>query len=463
MRTFDKDYKYLLANLVPRHRLSADRRKQISDAIASGDAAAMRLVSVLALEDLRQSEYFDRSRTQDENGHVILTYIRNQGSYQIRLILPADEWQTLDTTPPVDKRQPPKVSKHTTARHVAAEMPRAPEPVDTSVNILPDIIRSFSINDGRESSLNRLDRVLDAMPSWFRFAWGRLVLLEGRFGERGTNGDRVVTVPESVILENEIYQNCRRSGNTVVVDGARAKKSGISRPPRISPVEGDEVLELAVAPVVSMGEFWGVLEVWVTPEDNGPLLAQRVAIACSVIRQILENSVRLEDLTSIDKLTQVYNRAFYDKQVRIEMERATRSGTKLSLLILDIDDFRTVNNTMGHRKGDEALGAVADLIRENLRKIDIAFRYGGEEFVVLLPGTAEVEAIHTAERLRAVIAEYDRFRNQKGERYEITVSIGAAVFPDHARTEEELFSRADAALYLAKHRGKNRVEFYHPE
>ena len=77
----------------------------------------------------------------------------------------------------------------------------------------------------------------------------------------------------------------------MVVDSARAKKSGISRPTRISTVEGDEVLELAVAPVVSMGEFWGVLEVWVTPEDNGPLLGQRVAIACSVVRQILENSV----------------------------------------------------------------------------------------------------------------------------------------------------------------------------
>jgi diguanylate cyclase (GGDEF)-like protein len=100
-------------------------------------------------------------------------------------------------------------------------------------------------------------------------------------------------------------------------------------------------------------------------------------------------------------------------------------------------------------------------MRGRLRKIDLPFRYGGEEFVVLLPGTAETEAIHTAERLRTVIESWDEFVDERGHRRRITVSIGAAVFPDHARTEEELFSKADAALYMAKRKGKNRVEFYH--
>ena len=128
--------------------------------------------------------------------------------------------------------------------------------------------------------------------------------------------------------------------------------------------------------------------------------------------------------------------------------------------MLDIDDFRVVNNTMGHRKGDEALVVVADLMRSNLRKIDLPFRYGGEEFTILLPGTAETEAIRTAERLRAMIEGYDEFVDRGGKQRRMTVSIGAAVFPDQARTEEELFSRADAALYVAKRKGKNRVELY---
>ena len=111
-------------------------------------------------------------------------------------------------------------------------------------------------------------------------------------------------------------------------------------------------------------------------------------------------------------------------------------------------------------KGDEALVVVADLMRSNLRKIDLPFRYGGEEFTVLLPGTAETEAIRTAERLRAMIEGYDEFVDREGKQRRMTVSIGAAVFPDQARTEEELFSRADAALYVAKRKGKNRVELY---
>ena len=165
-------------------------------------------------------------------------------------------------------------------------------------------------------------------------------------------------------------------------------------------------------------------------------------------------------MTSIDKLTRIYNRGFYDKQVQIEIERATRSAAKLSMLILDIDDFKKINDTLGHQKGDEVLVLVADLVSKNLRKIDLPFRYGGEEFVVLLPGTAEVEAIHTAERLRSVIEESNAFRDQDDMPQQIRVSIGAAVFPDHARTEEELFMKADSALYRAKRKGKNRVEFH---
>ncbi|UCG51399.1 MAG: GGDEF domain-containing protein [Candidatus Latescibacterota bacterium] len=454
MRTFDKDYEYLLGNLVPQHRLSADRRRQINDAIANGDLPTIRLVSILALEDLCETEYFDRKRSHDENGHVVLTYVRNNGSYQIRLILDSEEWRDLRRSPPVAERK-------TTAAVEAPPIPETPLQIDTTINILPDLIRSFSIDDHRESTLHRLDSVLRLMPSWFRFAWGRLILVEGRLEDREARGEFVVTKPEREMLENAIYQGCRRGGETTVLDLGAARAAGVGVPESHAfESAGEEDVRLAVTPIFTLGDFWGILEVWVTEKENGSLLDARVDIASGLIEQIIENAVRLENLTSIDKLTQIYNRTFYDKQVRIEMERATRSGTKLSLLVLDIDDFKMINDTMGHRKGDEALALVADLIKGNLRKIDIPFRYGGEEFVILLPGTAEMEAIHTAERLRVVIGEFDQFSDEQGTAHGITVSIGAAVFPDHARTEEELFARADAALYMAKRKGKNRVEFY---
>jgi diguanylate cyclase (GGDEF)-like protein len=246
-----------------------------------------------------------------------------------------------------------------------------------------------------------------------------------------------------------------------VLDLSGARSVAITPPEAVSNRAGPaEDAALAIAPIFAQDDFWGVLEVWSAGDDNGSLFRDRVGIASGIIEQIIENIVQLENLTSIDALTGLYNRQAYDRLVPIEMERATRSGTRLSLLVLDIDDFKRINDTIGHRKGDEGLVVVADLIRGNLRKIDLAFRYGGEEFTVLLPGTGEVEAIHTAERLRAVVSEYQDFLDDHGGRQRISLSIGGAVFPDDARTEEDLFTRADGALRVAKGKGKNRVEFY---
>ena len=130
------------------------------------------------------------------------------------------------------------------------------------------------------------------------------------------------------------------------------------------------------------------------------------------------------------------------------------------MLVIDLDNFKRVNDELGHKKGDEALRGVADLIRKNLRKVDLPFRYGGEEFVILLPGTSEFESVHTAERLRRKIADNAGFMDLHGRPRPITVSVGVSVFPDTASSAEELFDQADAAMYRAKQLGKNRVVLY---
>jgi len=299
------------------------------------------------------------------------------------------------------------------------------------------------------------------LSRWLGFGAGRALLLSEKIGDAAGGEVFVTTLPEKHVLQRSVYDACRRGGEAVVFGEAEAREMGVTVPELPFGRQWDHpARRVAVAPIFSLGEFWGILEMWFEGERGGSPLRDRIDIASGLVQQLIENTVRLEKLTSVDKLTRVYNRAFYDIQVQIEIERATRSGGNLTMLVLDVDDFSVVNNTMGHRKGDEALVIVADLIKKNLRKVDLAFRYGGEEFVILLPGTAEMEAIHTAERLRIIVSEYEQFLDEHGNPKQITVSIGGAVFPRDAATEEDLFKRADEALYRAKGMGKNRVQFY---
>jgi diguanylate cyclase (GGDEF)-like protein len=446
MRTFEKDYEYLLLNLIPQHRLGLERRKILERAIRSGEAAEMRAVAVFALEELCRTGYFRRTDTDVSEGYVRVTYVRDSGRYQIRLQIPLEQWRGLGLAPKIT------ISPR-------SETPVEPAPVDTTFAILPDIIRSLYIDSRPESTFERLESIMRLLPQWLDVTSGKLLLNEQLLGEHDNHDSLVTTLSERAILTRAIYERCRKSGAVEFLGVEAARALGIAEPPgsQSASTAGSEV---AVAPIYLSGEFWGILEMWFRPDRNGRSIESRIEVAAGMIEQIIENTVRLENLTSVDKLTGVYNRNHYDAQVQIEIERATRSSSKLSMLILDIDDFKKINDTLGHRKGDEALALVADLVKKNLRKIDQPFRYGGEEFVILLPGTSESEAAYTAERLRAVIAETNRFEDKVGERVQLHVSIGVAVFPDHAGSEEELFAKADSALYRAKRKGKNRVEFY---
>jgi diguanylate cyclase (GGDEF)-like protein len=446
MRTFEKDYEYLLLNLIPQHRLGIERRKRVERAIRSGMPAEMRRAALSALEELCESGCFRRADTEVLEDSVVATYVRNSGRYQVRLRVPLEQWRSLGI--------PPKATVATRPAPPATEAP-----VDATFAILPDIIRSLYIDSRPESTFERLESIMRLLPQWLNITGGKLLLSEERLGEHENHDALVTTLPERVVLTRVVYERCRRSGDVELLAADAAHALGIEEPTG-GPVGSGKDAHVAVAPIFSAGEFWGILELWFPQSPNDRGMQERIEVATGMIEQIIENTVRLENLTSIDKLTGVYNRNHYEAQVPIEIERATRSESNLSMLILDIDDFKKINDTYGHRRGDEALALVAELIKRNLRKIDQPFRYGGEEFVILLPGTAAAEAVHTAERLRAVISEADGLTDDGGETIEVRVSIGAAVFPNHARSEGELFAKADSALYRAKRKGKDRVELY---
>jgi diguanylate cyclase (GGDEF)-like protein len=165
---------------------------------------------------------------------------------------------------------------------------------------------------------------------------------------------------------------------------------------------------------------------------------------------------RLRKLSITDGLTDLFNHRHIHELLHEEFERTRRSGEPLAVAMLDLDRFKLVNDTYGHPTGDVILYETARILRETAREIDMVGRYGGEEFVVILPGTDEEAAAQFAERVREAVSEYV-FRDEANE-VKMTVSGGVASFPgtdiDHP---DVLIKRADEALYAAKEGGRNRI------
>ncbi len=162
----------------------------------------------------------------------------------------------------------------------------------------------------------------------------------------------------------------------------------------------------------------------------------------------------LSKLTVTDSLTQLANRRYFENQLGLEVKRLSRHGQGLSMLMLDIDDFKKLNDTFGHAAGDEFLKQIARILKEMARATDLVARYGGEEFVIVAPDTCIDGALILAEKVRTAIAEASFIVDDSMRPRRTTISIGVAEFRD---SQTDLFNSADAALYEAKSAGKNCV------
>jgi len=169
----------------------------------------------------------------------------------------------------------------------------------------------------------------------------------------------------------------------------------------------------------------------------------------------LHETVRLQAVT--DELTGLYNRNHFQGTLDSEIERSRRFGTDVGLVMLDIDDFKLVNDSFGHPQGDVVLVEVGRALRELSRDIDEPARYGGEELAVILPQTNLNGAELLAERMRSAIEDLTIARTDGEGSLHVTASFGVASLPACARDRETLIAEADAALYRAKRAGKNRV------
>jgi len=192
--------------------------------------------------------------------------------------------------------------------------------------------------------------------------------------------------------------------------------------------------------------------------DRAILALGFVVILLISLRSLAIMSGKLSSLAITDGLTGLYNQFYIKERLQEEIYRSDRYKHSLSLLMIDLDDFKALNDKFGHVVGDRILKSFANLIRETIRPSDIPSRYGGEEFLLILPETTSENAVIVAERLRQKVGTYPfEISCLKEKNPPFTISIGVCAFPGRGRSVEELITLADTALYQAKKEGKNRV------
>jgi len=210
-------------------------------------------------------------------------------------------------------------------------------------------------------------------------------------------------------------------------------------------------------PLVSFGQTLGVLALDSSLPDafrDGDLQSlESVADICATAIQNAHYVERVKQLAYLDGLTGIFNRRFFEMRILEEIDRARRYGTGMAVVMADIDQFKRLNDEFGHVLGDEVLRQVSSLFHQQVRKIDVVCRYGGEEFGILLTQTTAAHAMNIAEKLRKMVAGWQF----PGVPRTVTISAGTAAFPEHGTTRDELVKAADAALYAAKQAGRNRV------
>jgi diguanylate cyclase (GGDEF)-like protein len=182
------------------------------------------------------------------------------------------------------------------------------------------------------------------------------------------------------------------------------------------------------------------------------LLAYVAMVIAREQRRARDAAIRL---STIDSLTGLYNRSYFFAAVDREIARSARSKRGFCLLMMDLDELKTVNDKYGHFFGDQVLRGVGEVVRSGVRRIDTAARYGGDEFVALLPETDPTGAHVLAEKVRIGVTELDI--SVAGVRIDASMSVGVVSYPDDGRTSDELMISADQAMYASKRSGKNRV------
>jgi len=222
-----------------------------------------------------------------------------------------------------------------------------------------------------------------------------------------------------------------------------------------------QIRSLMCSPLKAKGGIVGVLRL-INKKGANSFSDKELKLLASIshgIAMVLEQAYlykRIDEITVTDDLTGLYNIRYLNRSIEMEIERSQRYGSMFSLVFLDVDNLKKVNEKFGHLAGSKVLIETARLLQDNLRKIDVTIRYGGDEFVIILPQTTLDGGFLVADRLRKIIARH-KFLKSENTPINLTASFGVVSFPGHADSKEALLKLADKAMYRGKVSTKNVV------
>jgi diguanylate cyclase (GGDEF)-like protein len=345
------------------------------------------------------------------------------------------------------------------SRGKSEDGPRAPSTSARRLAILTDVVKTAnSILEPRKVIELVVEKIRQLIPSE---AWSLLMVdeekqelvFEAALGAKGK---------EVTALRPKIGEGV---AGWVAETGKPAIVNDVKRDPRFAPhVDAKtsfETRSILCAPLVSRGRTIGVLEILnkrggnFTKTDLEQVLTLVEPCAIAIENAILFQ--RTEQLTITDDLTRLFNSRYLNLYLGREIKRCKRHGIPLSVIFLDLDGFKGINDQYGHLAGSGTLTEVGGILALGVRESDILARYGGDEFIVVLPETPASGALVIAERLRRAIEEH-RFLEPQGIAARISASFGISTYPDHALSPEGLIQKADQAMYRVKEREKNGIE-----
>ena len=297
-----------------------------------------------------------------------------------------------------------------------------------------------------------LDRVCQLIQDAFRVSHVSLFLREDHdLVLRAHHGTLTPSIPEGGRFEAN-----SEPWASILAEGRTAMEKDLGQAPAHTKFFSETASRMFI-PLVSFGQTLGVLALDSSKadafRDGDQQSLESVADICATAIQNAHYVDRVKQLAYLDGLTGIFNRRFFELRIMEEIERARRYGTGMAVIMADIDQFKRLNDEFGHVLGDEVLRQVSSLFHQQVRKVDVVCRYGGDEFGILLSQVTPEQAITVAGKLRKIVEGWQF----PGVPRIVTISAGAATFPQHGTTRDGLVKAADSALYAAKQAGRNAV------